>query len=501
MSSPQKGILNGQEWEAKSRFSPDLALDNSWKPATSVRQYKNKFRRIKWSFWPKPAPKGDKLRPTAYLDGLRGFAAFLVYLHHHELWAHDERDLKGVFENGFGYEGKYYMASFHGIRTFFTGGHYAVVTFFVISGYVLSMKPLSLIQAGEYVKLGDNLASALFRRWIRLFLPLIVTVSMFVVVWHSLGMWVRPLTMQPTLRDEFWALYVEFKNFSFIFKEGGVPWLTYNRHLWSIPIEFKGSIVVYTSLLAFSRCSRTARLWCEVGLIYYFMYIADGWYCATFVAGMLLCDLDLLAKKGDLPNFLARLEPAKEFIHYHLLAFGLFLGGVPSQTAYVEQLAKNRGWYYLSYLKPQAVYDYKWFYLFWAAVFLVAAVPRIAWLKGFFETRICQWLGRISFGLYLIHGPILWTLGDRLYVAMGWFVTEHLENIPQWANKMTLPKTSPAGLEISYLLPHIILVPVTFGLAELVTRFVDTPSVKFASWLYKKTLGGPSPGRLWDSKA
>ncbi|KAK7432169.1 hypothetical protein QQZ08_001114 [Neonectria magnoliae] len=501
MSSLQKGILNGQKWEAKPRFSPDLTLEDSWKPATSVHQYKKKFRRMKWSLWPKPSPRGDKLRPTAYLDGLRGFAAFLVYLHHHELWAHDEGELEGAFENGFGYEGKYYMASFHGIRHFFSGGHYAVVTFFVISGYVLSMKPLSLMHAGEYVKLGDNLASALFRRWIRLFLPLIVTVSLFVAVWHGLGMWVRPLAMQPTLRDEFWALYIEFKNFSFIFKDGGVPWLTYNRHLWSIPIEFKGSMVVYTSLMAFSRCSRTARLWCEVGLIYYFMYISDGWYCATFVAGMLLCDLDLLAKKGELPRFLARLDPAKEFIYYHLFVFGLFLGGVPSQNADVEQLAKNRGWYYLSHLKPQAVYDYKWFYLFWAAVFLVAAAPRIQWLKGFFETRICQWLGRISFGLYLIHGPVLWTLGDRLYVAMGWLVNEHVQNIPQWANKVTVPKTSPVGLEISYLLPHIVLVPVTFGLAELVTRFIDTPSVRFASWFYKKTMGRPSVGNVWDSKA
>ena len=39
----------------------------------------------------------------------------------------------------------------------------AVACFFIISGYVLALKPLSLIHAGEHLKLLDNLASAFFR--------------------------------------------------------------------------------------------------------------------------------------------------------------------------------------------------------------------------------------------------------------------------------------------------------------------------------------------------
>ncbi|KAH7131137.1 acyltransferase family-domain-containing protein [Dactylonectria macrodidyma] len=495
MSSPRMGILNGQDWDEVKPI-----LGSGWKPVTSVRYCSNNLRRIKGSFWPKAPPTTDKIRPTAYLDGLRGFAAFLVYWQHHELLVHDWGATQGAFENSFGYEGKYYFAAFYGIRHFFTGGHFAVATFFIISGYVLSMKPLSLIQAGEYVQLGDNLASALFRRWIRLYLPIIAVVSLTLTIWYTFGIWVRPLEMKSSLWAELWAFYLEFKNFSFAYKEGGEPWLSYNRHLWSIPAEFRGSMVIYASLMAFSRCSRNARLLCQVGLIYYFMYISDGWYCATAVAGMLLCDLDLLAKKGELPRFLARLEPIKTFIYYHLFAVAMFLGGVPSQTSKVEQLAKNRGWYYLSYLKPQAVFDYKWFYLFWAAVFLVSSVQRIHWLKSFFETRFCQYLGRISYGLYLVHGPVLWTVGDRLFCATGWVVEEHLQHIPNWANKLAMPKMGPVGLEISFLLPHVILLPLTLGLADAVTRFIDTPSVKFASWLYAKTQAGLPSEKLRNTK-
>jgi hypothetical protein len=44
-------------------------------------------------------------RRTAYLDGLRGFAAFLVYWHHHQLWPRQNYLIMGadyVFENSWG---------------------------------------------------------------------------------------------------------------------------------------------------------------------------------------------------------------------------------------------------------------------------------------------------------------------------------------------------------------------------------------------------------------
>lgn len=497
----QQNILDtSKDWEEiVPDYDPELIKESKgytiWKAPSYIPKHKralgrliNAVRKIPDAF-----SVGEKLRPTAYLDGLRGFAAFLVYWHHHELWVHGWTNQNAIFENGFGYDGKYYMAAFPGIRNFFTGGHYAVSTFFIISGYVLSLKPLSLLQAGELAKLGDNLASAFFRRWPRLYIPLIVVAFTYAMSWHLFGLWVNGQKRAGSWTDEVWTFYTEFKNFSFVFKEGGVPWLSYNFHLWSIPVEFKGSMVVYAAQLALSRSSRNARLWCQAFLVYYFMFIADGWYCAMFCTGMLLCDLDLLAKKGELPCFLLRLEPIKDFIYYHLFVFSLYLGGIPSQNSDVQNLQKSRGWYYLAWFKPQAVFDYKWFYLWLAATFLVASIPRIPWLKRFFETKFCQYLGRISFALYMVHGPVLWTMGDRLYAAVGWKTDDHVKVIPHWVDKLHLPKSGPLGLEVSFLMPHLILLPLTLALAEAVTRWVDTPSVTFASWLYRKTLGGPEP--------
>lgn len=495
MVPTSSGILDSDTWEqAKLNFeSKDASQElwqTSWKPAATIREQKRIIGRIKSWIWPQLRHRPKNLHPTAYLDGLRGFAALLVYWHHHELWVHNMNglDQNSIFENSFGYEGKFHLVALPGVRTFFSGGHYAVSTFFVLSGYVLSIKPLQLIEKDDIVGLGDHLASAFFRRWLRLFLPLAVTIVLYATSWHIFGIRVDGATPKSTWTDEMWSLYAEFKNFSFLYKEGGDPWLSYNYHAWSIPIELRGSMFIFASLLALSRCTLSTRLWCQLVITGYFLYIADGWYCAMFTAGMLLSHLDLLAKTDQLPRFLAQLKPYKTLIYYHLLALSIYLGGVPSENRDLEQLARNRGWYYLSYLKPQAVFDYKWFYLFWAAVFLVASVSHISWLKRFFETRLCQYLGRVSYALYLVHGPLLWTIGDGLYMAVGLKSKEQMEQIPYWADKLMLPRAGPVGLEVSFLLPHLILMPVTLCLADFVTRAIDRPSVRFTGWLYRKTL-------------
>lgn len=480
---PDSVLEKGYYWEPAQGSSLESKLSA---PARAARWSIDLMRP---SFFTRSRSPRRPVRPTAYLDGLRGVAALFVYWMHHQLWARAGIEIDRVFENGFGFEGKYYFACFPFIRTFFSGGHYAVCTFFVISGYVLSVKPLSLIHAGEHLKLSENVTSSLFRRWLRLNTPVLVTTFIYMSSWHLFGIYTEQVH-ERLYKDELWKWYCELKNFTFIFNGGNEPWITYNFHVWSIPVEFRGSIIIYTTLLALSRCTRNVRLAVEVFLIYYFIYIVDGWFCAMFMAGMLLADLDMLASHDDLPAIFSRLEPYKELIFYNLLILSLYLGGIPSHSFELSFLKQQPGWYYLSFLKPQAVFDAKWFYLFFAAVFLVASIPRIAWLRAFFEMRFPQYLGRISYSFYLVHGPVLWMLGDRLYVAVGLPVKEtHIQNIPGWINRFPLSTAGPVGLELAFLLPHIILLPLTLWLAELVMKLVDEPSDRLSRWLYQKSQG------------
>lgn len=435
--------------------------------------------------------KTTKLRPTAYLDGIRGFAAFLVYWLHHNLWAHAAQGASEKLQNAWGYDGQYYLAAFHGIRTFVTGGHFAVATFFVLSGYVLSAKPLALINAGELSKLGDNLASGLFRRWLRLFLPIIIVTFLLLSSWHIFGV-LADFIPEPTYGAEIWRWYINIKNFTFVFRLGDFPTFMYHAHTWTIPIEFRGSIVIYTVLLSLSRFTRRGRMACQGLLMFYLMYIADGSHYAMFVAGMFLCDLDYLLAEIEVPAWLEGQKLSGKIFFHVLFAISIYLGGSPSESNKIDVLRDSPGWYYLSWLKPQAVFDYKWFYLFWAATILVFTVPRIGWLKRFFETRFCQYLGRISYMFYLMHGPVLWTVGDRLYAAVGLSREEHALSIPGWSGLMPIPAYGPFALELNFFVPHLILLPLTLWLAEVATTVIDDNSIAVCAWLYKRLTASPS---------
>jgi peptidoglycan/LPS O-acetylase OafA/YrhL len=466
------GILDGQpRGDASTATSGSHSWVDVFKPSLFSRR---------------SAPR-KQLGPTAWLDGLRGFAAFLVYWHHHHLWARDNQHIDKVLENAFGYEGNHYFITLPFVRHFFSGGHFAVSIFFVISGYVLSAKPLSLIQAGEFEKFGDNIASALFRRWARLWIPVLAVTFIYMTMWHAFGIWID-LDQEDTYREELWKWYTSFKNYTFIFTTGGPGWLSYNPHCWSIVVEMKGSIAVYTTLMAISRARRNARLLLEAGLIFYFMYIADGAHYAMFTGGMLLCDLDLLAKNNHLPQFFSIFESYKESILVGSFVVSMYLGGSPSHDRNFEVLQNSPGWYFLSFFVPQAVFDYKWFFLFWAAMLFVACVPRMPWLKAFFETRFTQYMGHISFGFYLVHGPILFAFADKFYAAVGFVRGSHEEHIPQWVNRFPLPITGPLGFEIGFLVPALLCLPLTMWVAEIVTKGIDTPTVKMLQRLYRSTL-------------
>nr|POE88042.1 hypothetical protein CFP56_11271 [Quercus suber] len=433
-------------------------------------------------FLGKSMKKDAKLHRTSYLDGVRGFAALLVYLLHHAQFAHLADDPGPKMETAWSANGEYYFVAFPIIRNFFTGGHYAVTVFFVISGYVLSSKSLSLIQAGDYVPLGDTVASALYRRFPRLFIPmLIVTIS--VVLMGRFGI-VSLYTPQPTLLGDLWEWYKEFKGITWIYQTSGNPFFTYNPHTWSLPVEWRGSVVIYGSIMAFSRASRNARLWSEIGLMFYFIYIADGAVYGMFIAGMFICDLDLLAMRGELPTWMVRLKPFKTQIFYSMFILSLLLGGVPAHKSGGHSLEEEPFWKYLVIFKPQAVWDTKWFFLFWAASLLIASVRHISWAKRFFESWFCQYLGRVSYSFYLVHGPILWTIGERVYAMFGLGGWTHLH--PNISNIIPIPAIAPFyGAELNYIAAQAVLLPFTLWVGELVTVFVDDRTIKFCSWLYK----------------
>ena len=92
------------------------------------------------------------------------------------------------FLYGYGVEGRRSVVQWPFLRVFWSG-FFMVAIFFVISGYVLWYKPLRQISARQAAQLQHALASPVFRRAIRLYLP-----SMIAVVICGLLTWTGAFT-------------------------------------------------------------------------------------------------------------------------------------------------------------------------------------------------------------------------------------------------------------------------------------------------------------------
>lgn len=94
----------------------------------------------------------------------------------------------------------------------------------------------------------------------------------------------------------------------------------------------------------------------------------------------------------------------------------------------------------------------------------------------------------------------MWTIGDRIYAAVGRpnFAAE--DRIPDWINCFPISDGGPVGLEINTIVPHIILLPLTLWMAVVVTKLVDAPSVKLSKYLFgqKKRNVKKSGAASWE---
>ena len=113
----------------------------------------------------------------------------------------------------------------------------------------------------------------------------------------------------------------------------------------------------------------------------------------------------------------------------------------------------------------QGAIEYFWQRL--GAVIFLFALSGSEFLRRPFQMPVILYLGKISFPLYIVHGPMNHTLGL-------WLVS--------WLMRLTGADTF-AGYECAVVLAFCIEAPVVVWLADLVMRTVDKPSVNFGRWL------------------
>lgn len=480
------------------------------------------------ALWPdhKSPLATHRLHPTSYLDGLRGLAAMIVFICHYT----EENHQYLVPTYGLNVDGVSSVLQLPFIRLLYSGRP-MVHIFFVISGFVLSYKPLKAIRARNLETCYTTLASSTFRRPFRLFGPCVVSTAM-VGVLIQMGYMYKPL---PTTAMQFWA-WVDA-----VFHGITWPWAwdfdlrpAFDIHLWSIPIEFVHSYMLFLTLLMLSRLRENVRTVTMVLLLAY--TVACGkWAAMEFYAGMILADIHIRrlaearatkfyesssspsslestavtatqSSPGTLPPSIE--NPALHYgIHVTILLLAMYTEGWPNFDAPKTPLIS---WLYthtpssfppIDNLTPQK---------FWFAVQAVAMVwtcGELPFVKRFLEGPVAQYCGHVSYAIYIMHGPVLEILQKR--------VAGTLYQPPMAAPGLPgyRPEVLPGGIKglvgvetaaqrtLAWFLGLAVLAPMVIWAADVFWRLVDIPMIKLARTIEMSVLesepelGRPQEGR------
>jgi peptidoglycan/LPS O-acetylase OafA/YrhL len=325
-------------------------------------------------------------RRLSSLDAVRGLAACIVVISHCYLTMISD-DRRTQLESSFWFD---LLRPLH-------NGDAAVIIFFVLSGYVLSLPFFRGTQLTypRYV----------VRRFCRIYIPFAVSVFLALLFYALSGP-----PNAPGASEWFNALWPpERPGISVILGHilmlGTNPNIRLNPSLWTLVYEMRVSLL-FPLLILLCRDSRIAL----VGGLILLKLSTKGLSCdqCHHPAHAESFGVTLLWTVQIIPYFMTGILLSKHRAQLHqlyeripkALAVALFI--IPALAFMVKPdfvLAKLDA-----------------LYAFGAAVLIMLAVEN-AGFRDFLDHRIPQWLGRISYSTYLIHLPLMLAIAP---VLLGW---------------------------------------------------------------------------------
>lgn len=364
--------------------------------------------------------------------------------------------------------------------------------FFIISGYVLAYKPLKQIHSQHLSALTTTLSSSVFRRGLRLFLPSIITMLVMAFAVHFDVSDDRFAPSFYTLSDQishWWQTCWSLTQASWAVNDLGYPQPAYNPALWTIPVEFAQSLILFIAIIGLSRCVTKVRLLVLTTIIV-FCFLGGKLFTVEFLGGMLIAEWTLLQDRSlftptssptllpkyDSEELRQKTKSCPTIRHYAIQTFwmvnvicGLFIASWTNN--HQDEVWGIR---FLDAHTPEPYAGQRvWFCL--GAFQIVAACTQVKFLQNIFNTSVAQYLGNISYALYLTHNLCLTTLEPR--------VNPYLDHY--------FGKASSLGRHLSWIGGLAVYLPVIIFVADVFWRAVDTPTVKFARWLEAKCIVTP----------
>lgn len=332
-------------------------------------------------------------------------------------------------------------------------GYSAVYLFFLLSGFVL---------AGSFIRSKGSFSALLSKRFVRLFLPVCAAFVMSAVL----------VALAPDFRAASFArsqsawgasLYHHVMPLHALVTDGGLMSMLFGYDgssifsalpmlpkaltslqisasvdppLWTIHVEFWGSVLVLSLAFAYRRLPEAVFWMLFVGVA----FVVGTSHFFLFLIGFLayLFHQPQWRQKGRIGAVLSAF----------LIVFGLYIctfkdvGAVTWAFSWLNSVTKFT-----------AYSDFHWQSEAGATLIFLGVLGN-PWARSVFSNRLTLWLGKLSFSVYLLHFPILFTIGCAVFFACA-----------------------PLPYAVAFALTLVTGTLLTFGVAVIFERWIDRRAV------------------------
>lgn len=335
----------------------------------------------------------------------------------------------------------------YGILGIFYNGSFQVSIFFVLSGYVITGK---FIRTGE----ANVLWTASLKRLPRLMIPVFFS-CLFAYLLLSYGAMCTSNVVaiggagwpMAQYHDKIsFATMLYQSTFGVVFT-GTSPLVPppLNYPLWTVRIELIASFMLFASY-AFSGAKSPIKALKFFSLAM-LAFVPEGWqYYSLFILGSLI----------------HYIRSVREELASLLILVSFYFGGYNNSFIY-DPIRSVFG-----IANAATSFDNaKSFCYLVGSVFLVTGIIHSKRAQSVLSFPAFVWLGRISFAMYLLHWPIICSLGFFMFyqfkIGLGW------------------------NHDLSGCATALVVIIAVFGGSEIFTRIVDIPATSFSDYLARKT--------------
>lgn len=334
-------------------------------------------------------------KKLSYLEGLRGFGAIMVFLCHfvyafyYTLYSCDiaNSNLPFSLETGIAVSP----------LNFFYNGKSAVRIFFLVSGYVISIK---------YFKSHDRgyLKKSAIKRYFRLVVP-IAAIEIISYVMMKAGLFYN-VEASVISKSEWFAYFYNFEPtfygalreslFACLFKGENI----YSGVLWIMKYEFLGSLIAYLTLFLIGK-NKFRYIIYAIELVFLLVIDPNYGYAAVLL-GMIICDI--MNTKREFVDKICR----NKFILLIMFLTGIFLASYPAAGVGLENTI------YSLLGSPRVI-------LFYTAgcSILFFVLLNSSLMQRLLDNKFLNYLGRYSMGIYMVHFPVIASFSAWLLILLS----------------------------------------------------------------------------------